>query len=277
MPFIEARDGTSLFYKDWGSGPPAVFVSSWALPSDMWQYQMTAMVDAGVRCIAPDTRGLGRSDQPGTRYDYDTLAADLAALLDHLDLRDVTLIGHSMGGGVVVRYLARYGSERVGRVALLAPTTPFLLKTADNPDGIDRVAVEYVRAAFSKDFPKWLDDNAAPFFSPETSPQMIDWVAGLMRGTSLKVAIDLNRISTESDFRAELPEIRVPVLIIHGDADVSAPINLTGRRTAELIPGSTFTMYEGAPHGLMFTHTDRLNSDLLAFVTSGVLAAAVAG
>ncbi|MGH2589034.1 MAG: alpha/beta fold hydrolase, partial [Dehalococcoidia bacterium] len=259
-------DHTSLFYKIWGAGNPVVFVHSWALNADMWQYQMVHLAGLGVRCITYDQRGHGRSDQPGGGYDFDTLADDLAAVIDHLDLHEVTLIGHSMGGGEIVRYLSRHGAGRIARLALIAPTTPFLLKTADNPDGVDKSLFEHARAAWRRDFPKWLMDNARPFVVPETSPEMVHWVAGLMQQCSLKAAIDLNHAVTETDFRAEMPAITVPTLIIHGDADVSAPLDLTGRRSAHLIPDSRLTVYEGAPHGLMFTHIDHLNDDLRAFI-----------
>jgi non-heme chloroperoxidase len=265
-PFIVTRDGANLFYKDWGNGKPVVFVHSWALDSDMWQYQMIHLAGQGLRCIAYDNRGHGRSSDPGQGYDYDTLADDLAATLDRLNLRDVSLVSHSMGCGVVVRYLSRHGSRRVARAALVAPTTPFLLKTEDNPDGLDKRIFEQLRAMLSRDFPKWLADNAGPFFRPETSPEMIQWGLKMGMRASLKAVIDCNRAVTETDFRAELPKIATPALIIHGDKDVSAPIELTGRKTAQLIPGSQLKVYEGAPHGLFITHMDRLNRDLHDFI-----------
>jgi len=265
-PFIVTRDGASLFYKDWGKGKPIVFVHSWALNSDMWQYQMIHLAGQGLRCVAYDSRGHGRSSDPGQGYDYDTLADDLAAVIERLNLREVTLVGHSMGGGEVVRYLSRHGAKRIAHAVLVAPSTPFILKTEDNPDGVDKRVFERLRATWSKDFPKWLADNARPFFTPETSPEMIQWGVRMCLQTSLKALIDCNRADTETDFRAELPKITMPTLIIHGDADVSTPLELTGRKTARLIPGSQLKVYEGAPHGLMFTHMDRFNRDLLAFI-----------
>ncbi len=267
-PYIRTADGTHLFYKDWGSGKPVVFIHSWAVNSDLWQYQMAPMVSRGVRCIAYDRRGHGRSSQPGHGYDYSTLADDLAAVMDQLDLRNATLVGHSMGGGEIVRYLSRHGSHRVAGIVLIAPTTPFLMKTADNPHGVPAEYFEQVRAEWCKDFPKWIADNARPFFVPETSPQMIEWGVNMLAQCQLKVAIDCNHAVTETDFRAELPKIAVPTLIIQGDKDASAPLELTGRRTAELISGSHLKVYESAPHGLMLTHIDRLNGDLLEFVNS---------
>jgi non-heme chloroperoxidase len=265
---IVTGDGTSLFHKDWGSGRPVVFISSWGLNADMWAYQMLALSGPEVRCIAFDRRGHGRSSDPGRGYDYDTLADDLATVIEQLELNEITLIGHSMAAGEIVRYLSRHGPSRVARVILLAPSTPFLLKTADNPEGVDKTVFEQMRAMWRKDFPKWLFDNAPPFFVPETSPEMIRWVGGMLLQSSLKALIDLNVQVTQTDFRGELRHVSRPTFIIHGDRDLSAPLGLTGRKTAELIPGSRLTVYEGAPHGLMFTHRERLNADLLTFVTS---------
>jgi pimeloyl-ACP methyl ester carboxylesterase len=265
-PFIVTRDGANLLYKDWGAGKPVVFVHSWAASSDMWQYQMIHLANQGLRCVAYDNRGHGRSSDPGQGYDFDTLAGDLATTLERLGLREATLVGHSMGCGIIVRYLSRYGAGRVARVALLAPTTPFILKTEDNPDGVDKTIFERLRAIWSKDFPKWLADNARPFFTPETSPEMIQWGLKMAMQTSLKAALDCNRAVTDTDFRAELSKITTPALISHGDADASAPLELTARKTARLIPGSQLKVYEGAPHGFFITHMDRLNRDLHDFI-----------
>jgi non-heme chloroperoxidase len=264
-PFISARDGTPLFYLDWGTGKPVVFVSSWGMNSDMWQYQMTPMVSEEFRCVAYDRRGHGRSARPSHGYDFDTLSDDLAAVIEYLDLRQVTLIGHSMGGGEIVRYLSRHGADRVQRVVLVAPTTPFLLQTPNNPDGVPREAFDQVRAGWHKDYPKWLADNSRAFFVADTSQAMMDWVMRLMTQPSLKALLDCNEAIIETDFRAELPKISVPTLIIQGDKDASTPLDLTGRKTATLIPGAQLKVYEGAPHGLMFTHMDRFNNDLTTF------------
>ena len=263
---IETSDGAALYWKEWGTGKPILFLHSWANSSDLWQYQMIHLSTAGFRCIAYDKRGHGRSNDPGQGYDYDTLADDLATVIKTLDLRQVTLVGHSMGCGEIVRYLSRHGKERVIRIVLVAPTLPFLLKTADNPDGIDKAIAERVRAAWSMDFPKWLTDNTPPFFVPETSRAMLDWGVRMSFQTSLRAAIDCSRAFVETDFRSELPSITLPTLIVQGDADVSAPLERTGRRTAKLIPGSELRVYEKAPHGLMLTHIDRFNADLFAFV-----------
>jgi non-heme chloroperoxidase len=264
--FIRTADAVNLFYRDWGEGEPVVFVAGWSLPSDSWNYQMLALSEQGLRCVAFDRRGHGRSSDPGGGYDFDTLADDLAAVLDVLDLRGVTLVGHSMASGEIVRYLTRYGGNRVTRIALLGATTPLLFKTADNPYGIDASYFEaFRREELMRDFPKWIEDNVPPFVTPETSPQMRDWVRGMALRTSGKALFDTNRAVTTADFREELPKITVPTLIIHGDRDATAPLDITGGRTADLVPGAKLRVYEGAPHGLFVTHIDRLNWDLLDF------------
>ncbi|HEV2675263.1 MAG TPA: alpha/beta hydrolase [Aliidongia sp.] len=269
MSFVETEDHTALFYKDWGSGRPVLFLHSWAVNSDMWEPHMVPLVEAGFRCVAFDRRGHGCSGRPGDGYDFDTFADDLALIIDQLDLTDITLVGHSMGAGEIVRYLTRHGSDRVARVLMLAPTLPFLLKTDDNPDGIERACFDEVRAVLLADTPKWLVDNAEPFFLPRTtgvSPEMMRCLIEQCLQSGLKAKIDTNRSVTETDFRRELAEIDVPTLIIHGDSDVSAPLAFTAERTAALIPGSRLVIYEGAPHGLFVTHRERFMRDLMAFL-----------
>lgn len=268
-PYIETRDGTQLFYRDWGTGAPLVFLSGWALTSECWAYQMAPLSESGLRCIAYDRRGHGRSSDPGRGFDYDTLADDLAAVLDALDLQNVTLVAHSMAGGEAVRYLSKYGSKRVERVALVAATLPFMTKTADNPDGIDAAVFENGRRnVLMRDFPKVLHDNLRPFVVAETSQALLDWIEGLMLQCSMRALLDCNKALTATDFRPELAKLDIPTLIIHGDKDVSAPLALTGRKTAALLPSATVKIYEGAPHGLFLTHTERLNKDLQEFVAT---------
>jgi non-heme chloroperoxidase len=274
FPFVKVDAKTSLFYKDWTPKPsqapstmkPVLFVHSWGVNSDMWQYQMIHLANQGIRTIAYDRRGQGRSTDPGSGYDYDTLADDLAAVIEHLDLRDVVLVGHSMGTAEIVRYLSRHGNGRISRIALLAPMLPFFLRTADNPDGVDQAVLDQQRAIFAEDLPQWISDNTAPFFRPDTNQTMIDWAVGMFLQTSLKVIIDTNKTVTETDFRKELRYLDVPTLIIHGDQDASAPLDFTGRRAAALIPNSQLKVYEGAPHGLFLTDISKLNRDLLEFV-----------
>lgn len=274
MPHFRASDDTRLFYRDWGTGSPVVFVSSAGLSSDMWQYQMLGLTEAGLRCVAYDRRGHGRSDDPGSGYTPDVLADDLAALLDQLDLRDVTLVGHSMGSAEVVRYLTRHGDARVSRIVLVGATTPFLHKTADNPDGVDGAAAEAVRASWRTDLPRWVTDNAAAFFGEglagcTTSPRLQEWLLRDLTRTSLQAAVECNRnVVFEADYRADVRAISIPTLLIHGDSDASCPLEITGAKTAELVPHSRLVVYANAPHGLFLTHVRRLNEDLLAFVTS---------
>jgi pimeloyl-ACP methyl ester carboxylesterase len=269
-PFVTTKDGEQLFVRDWGAGRPIVFVAAWALPAAMWDYQMTAAVEHGFRAVAYDRRGHGRSSQPGRGYDYDTLADDLQAVLEARDLRDVTLVGMSMAGGELTRYLTRHGAGRIARVVFVATAaTPYRTRTADNPDGLPPEAVDaFVRHQLQRDYPQWVEDNREPFFLPDTPRPIQEWVRGLMLGHSLLALSACTRSMAATDFRGELPKIRVPALVIHGTRDASAPIDVTGRPTAALIPGARLTVYEGAPHGLFVTHQARLTADLLAFAGS---------
>jgi pimeloyl-ACP methyl ester carboxylesterase len=265
MTKVKTRDGVELFSKDWGQGRTLVFVHSWAVTNDIWHYQHAHFVEKGYRVVTFDRRGHGRSGQPDD-YRIDTLADDIAVVLDAHDVKDATFIGHSMGCNEIVRYLSRHGSSRVGKIALIAPTTPCLLKAADNPDGIEGALFEATRDQWRKDFPKWLNDNSRPFFVPETSQAMIDWGMSMMAQIPLHVAIACNKAITDNDFRPDCRAVKIPTLIVQGTADASAPLPLTGQRTAGLIPHAQLKVYEGAPHGLMFTHMDRLHADLEAFI-----------
>jgi non-heme chloroperoxidase len=265
-PYVETADGAQLYVRDWGKGPTVLFLGGWTLPSDVWGYQMTPLAEAGFRCIAYDRRGHGRSSDPGRGYDYDTLADDLAAVLDALDLRDVVVVAHSMAGGEAVRCASRGGAGRVARIVFIGTTLPFLTKTADNPDGLDPALFEQSRqSVFVKGFPTVLQANLRPFLTPEASDAMVEWVRTLMLQCSLKAAIDCNKALTATDFRAELRALKTPALFIHGDRDVSAPAPLSAAKAAQLMPHATIKIYEGAPHGLMLTHAARLNRDLMEF------------
>jgi len=271
MPYIETVDHVRLHYQDWGSGQPVVFVSSWGLSSRMWQYQMVNLIEHKLRCVAYDRRGHGRSDQPGRGYDYDTLADDLAGLLDTLDVERATLVGHSMGGGEIVRYLTRHGDDRVAKVVLVSPLGPFPLRSDDNPQGFDPAVVEAVRAGWKRDFAAWMSAGANGYVGTglpgcDVSAELIDWTKQDMLQASLLALIECNRMGVETDLRMEMGKIAVPTLIIQGDHDASIPVELSGQVCAALIPGSTFTLYENAPHGLYLSHGDRLAGDLLNFV-----------
>jgi pimeloyl-ACP methyl ester carboxylesterase len=264
-PFIETADGSLLFHKDWGTGKPVLLLHSWGVDGDMWQYQMVDLVDRGFRCIAYDRRGHGRSSQPGEGYDFDTLADDLATVIERLDFSDLALVGHSMSCGEIVRYLTRHGSSRIARVALVGPTLPFMMKTPDNPLGRDKEILDALCACWRRDLPQWVNDNEAPFFVPETSPGMRQWLVGLIQRCSLKAAIECQRTAFGTDFRPELPGITLPTLMLHGDKDASVPLGLA-RVAAALIPNCELKVYAGAPHGLFLTHMGRFNADLSAFL-----------
>ncbi|SAK57964.1 alpha/beta hydrolase [Caballeronia calidae] len=271
--FIGTTDGVELFYRDWRddgaprNGKTIVFVASYSLPGDMWAYQMLPLTQQGFRCIAFDRRGHGRSSDPGGGYDYDTLADDLAAVIDALDLSDITLVGYSMGGAEAVRYLTRHGSARVARLALIASTLPMLAKTPDNPDGIDRAHVDAFQHDLLTDYPQWLAENARPFAGPEASEAMIGWIREMALRTSHQALFACNETVSRGDFHNELRDIDVPTLIVQGDRDVSNPLELTSQRTVRLIPDARLVVYEGAPHGVFLSDAARLTADLAAFAS----------
>ena len=270
MPFIETADRVRLFVTEWGSGPPVVFTHAWGLRSDEWNYQVPALADAGLRCVLYDRRGHGRSDRPAAGYDIDTMADDLADVIDHFDLDDVTLVCHSLGSKEGIRYLTRHGDSRVARLVLVAPTTPLIRRTADNPDGVDPAMIDASYAAVAADVPTWCAnfEAAGPYFgaSPGGSQGLIDWTMRMIVDTPNWVLLETLKANANVDMREELRKIQVPTLIVHGDRDASAPIDLTGRKTAAMIDGSSLVVYEDAGHGLYASDHDRLNADIIAFI-----------
>jgi pimeloyl-ACP methyl ester carboxylesterase len=266
MAVITANDGTQLSWREWGSGAPMLFVSAMACGSTMWDYQFAEFGERGMHCLSLDRRGHGRSDQSAGGYDFDTFADDLATLIDTLDLKEITLVSHSMGSGDIVRYLSRHGSRRVARVIMLSPTTPMLLRSEDNPAGMPREAFEALWALWRRDYPSWVASAVAPFFIPETSPAMMQWGTTSLLQASVPVALACSRALVEADFRQEMRRIDVPTLIIHGDRDRSVPVEVGGLPSSELIPGSVLKIYPGAPHGLLYTHMDQLHADMLDFL-----------
>ena len=262
MPRIQTLDGTELFYRDWGAGRPVVFVHGMLLSSGMWQYQMLHLAEHGFRAVAYDRRGHGRSDDPRAAYEFDTLADDLATLLDGLDLTDVTLVGHSMGGGEVARYLSRHGSRRVARIVLLSSTVPNL--------DVDPQAAAALLDRFRTSYGQWVEENAALSFGeglpgceiPQLDKEQAirDWM-----GVSLRAAVGCTAANLSADFSAELSKITVPALVLHGDHDAFAPLEMCGRQSAGLIPGSRLVVYDSAAHMPHLSHRERLNADLLAF------------
>lgn len=273
--WVRARDGALLHCRDWGSGPPVVFLASWSLPGESWSRQMLDMAEAGFRCLAPDRRGHGRSDDTWDGHDFDTLADDLATHLEARDLRGVMLVTFSAGAGEAVRYLTRHGRGRVARLALVAPTTPLLARTPDHPEGVDPAIFEsFRRGELRPDFPAWLAANARDFGGPEVSQPMLDWVIAMARTSSARALEALHRTLTTADFRAELPRLDLPVLVVQGTRDATCPPALTGEATARLIPGARLALYEGAPHGLPFSHPERLGAELIRFARGDTAGAA---
>ena len=268
---VIAADGTRLYCRSYGQGPTVVLTAGWSLPSDMWAYQIVPLVARGLRCVIYDRRGHGRSDDSGCGYDYDTLADDMEAVLSALGVQDATLVGYSFGSGECVRYLTRHGMGRIRRLMLLAPSTPFLLASDDNPTGVDAAVFEQLRLVMASDYERWVDDNEDPFVVPATSQGMRRWLKSLMLQSSLPALLACNRIMTTTDFRPELSELDLPVAIVQGDRDASLPFPLTGQPSSLLIRNATLTVYEGAPHGLFLTHTDRLNEDIAALAQGQTL------
>jgi pimeloyl-ACP methyl ester carboxylesterase len=235
------------------------------MQSAMWRQQIPALTEAGFRTVVFDRRGHGRSGGNGRGYDIDTLADDLAAVMDQLDLEAVTLVGHSMGGCEVVRYLSRHGSSRVTKIVLLASTTPYLIKTPDNALGFPKEALDQMRQVWRADFTQWVSDNAAPFFIPETPQITRDWAIRMLLDCPFSVALATNMAVAEIDFRLDLARIATPTLVLHGDADASALLAITGEPTAKAIKGAKLQVVKGAPHGLFLTHADVVNRAIVGF------------
>ncbi|WP_234733688.1 alpha/beta fold hydrolase [Tellurirhabdus bombi] len=271
MSYIQAAPDVSLFYQDWGTGQPVVFIHGWPLSHEMWENQLTELPQQGLRCIAYDRRGFGKSSKPWSGYDYDTLADDLRAVLEELDLQNVTLVGFSMGGGEVARYMSKYAGDRVSKVVFISAVTPYLVQTEDNPDGVDRSTFDEMVENIKKDRADFLDTFGKQFYgvnllSHPVSQSLLDWNKTLALFGSPKATLDCVRSFSETDFRADLPTISVPTLIIHGDSDKTVPFESSGQQTHRLIPQSTLLVYEGEPHGLFVTSKDQLNEDLLSFI-----------
>lgn len=272
MGTITTKDGTQLYYKDWGTGAPVVFSHGWPLNADSWEAQMIFLASHGYRVIAHDRRGHGRSSQPWDGNDMDTYADDLSTLMETLDLHDATMVGFSTGGGEVARYIRRHNSMRVARVALVSAVPPLMLKTEANPDGLPIEVFDGLRAASLANRSQLYKDIASgPFFGfnragATTSPGLIDWfwLQGMLAGH--KNTFDCIKAFSETDFTEDLKKFDIPTLIIHGDDDQIVPIIAAGHASAKLVPNATLKVYPGAPHGLPSTHQDQLNADLLAFL-----------
>jgi len=268
---VTTKDGTQIFYKDWGTGQPVVFSHGWPLTADAWDEQMWFVVSNGFRAIAHDRRGHGRSSQSWEGNDMNTYADDLATVIEHLDLRDIVLVGHSTGGGEVTRYMGRHGTDRVNKAVLVGAIPPLMLKTDANPEGLPRTVFDDLRAGVEHDRSQFYKDLSAPFYGANRDGNKVSqglrdafWLMSMTVG--FKGAYDCIKVFSETDLTEDCKKIDVPTLIIQGDDDQIVPIIASGMKSSKLIPNNTFHVYKGAPHGLFATNQDEFNADLLAFL-----------
>ena len=271
MPMIETDDGTALYLKEWGDGPAVILIHGWPLSADSWDDQALALADHGYRVITYDRRGFGRSDQPWDGYDYDTLADDLAAVIEACDVEAPALVGFSMGGGEVARYLTRYGGVR--KAALISSVVPMMVETADHPEGVPESVFEDIKAGLNEDRAHFLKGFLKDFYgvgmlgSPVSDEQR-EWSLQIALQAGLKGTLDCVDAFAHTDFRPDLASFTMPTLIIHGTADKTVPIDITARAAAKAIPHAKLIEYEGGPHGLLATHKDSITKDLIAFLDS---------
>jgi non-heme chloroperoxidase len=270
---VITEDGTRIHFKDWGTGPAVVFSHGWPLQGDAWEDQMIFLASKGYRVIAHDRRGHGLSSQPWAGHDMDTYADDLATLLNALDIKEATLVGHSTGGGEVARYIGRHGSARVKKAVLVGAVPPQMVKSPTNPNGLPMDVFDGIRAAVLADRSQFFKDLTLPFYGynrpgAKVSEGVRDtfWAQGMQCG--IKNAYDCIKQFSEVDFTEDLKKIDVPVLVVHGSDDQIVPIDAAGKASAKILKNATLKIYEGAPHGLPTTHKDQLNADLLAFLQS---------
>ena len=273
MDRITTTDGTSIYFKDWGSGPPVVFSHGWPLTADAWEDQMMFLAERGYRCIAHDRRGHGRSSQPWQGNDMDTYVADLHTLVTALDLKGTVHVGHSTGGGEAARYVARHGRGRVSKLVMISAVPPIMLKTEANPGGLPMSVFDEIRASIRADRAQYWKDAAVPFYGANRKGSTVSqglrdsfWMQGMMG--SLKAEYDCVKAFSETDFTDDLKAIDVPMLILQGDDDQIVPIDDAGRLQAKLVRGSILKVIPGAPHGMCSTHKDIINAELLAFLRS---------
>ena len=271
MPYLKVSDDTELYVKDWGTGRPVVLIHGWPLSSDSWDDQAMALADAGYRAIAYDRRGFGRSSQPWSGYDYDTLADDLKAVLDHTGASDAAIVGFSMGGGEVARYLSRHGGKNVSQAVLVSSVVPYMLKTADNPHGVDPSVFDTMTKGMREDRAKFFGGFFKDFYgvgllSSPVSDELLEASRQVAMQASLKATLACAKAFATTDFRPDLAAFKVPTLIIHGTADKTVPIDASSRAAAKGIERAKLIEYDGSPHGLLVTDKSRLTADLLAFL-----------
>ncbi len=279
MPTISTKDGTKLYYNDWGTGQPIVFSHGWPLSADAFEDQMYFLSRRGYRCIAHDRRGHGRSDQPLNGNDLDTYADDLAELVQALDLKDAIHIGHSTGGGEVARYIGRYGTKRVAKAVLIGAIPPLMLKTENNPGGLPIEVFDQLRAGVQADRSQFFKDLSAPFYganrpNAQVSQGLRDsfWLQGMLCG--YPAAYECIKAFSETDTTEDLKKFDVPTFIMHGDDDQIVPIGAAALLSSKIVKGATLKVYPGYPHGMCSTHKDQVNADLLAFIKGEKSAAA---
>ncbi len=271
MAYVTTKDGIKLYVKEWGSGRPVVMAHGWPLSADSFDDLSVAIADAGMRAISYDRRGFGRSEQPWDGYNYDVLADDMAAVMEHTQAADATLLGFSMGGGEVARYMSRHAARNVKQTILISSVLPYMLKTADNPDGVDESVFAGMASGMNEDRAKFWTSFFKDFFgvglvSHPVSAETLEWARATAMQAGLKPTLACAKAFATTDFRGDLASFNVPTLIIHGTDDKTVPIDVSARKTAKGIPHGTLVEYDGAPHGLFATHKQKLIADVLAFL-----------
>jgi non-heme chloroperoxidase len=274
MTTITTRNGVELYLKDWGTGRPVILMHGWPLSADSFDDLGMALVQAGFRAIAYDRRGFGRSDQPWAGYDYDTLATDLADVIEKTGATGAALVGFSMGGGEVVRYLSRFRDHTVTRAVLIGSVVPYMLQTPDNPKGVPQAVFDQMMQGIAEDRARFWTGFFPSFYGTgllkgTVSQEVIDWSANVAMQASLKATLDCVTAFSSTDFRPDLAAVTVPTLIIHGTADATVPIDVSSRQAAAGIAGSVLKEYDGGPHGLLASHKDQIRDDVLAFLRAG--------